>query len=234
MKKLQDRLLKEKLNLNDGDYEVVQLVKGAALQGNYFRLFPESGNQPEGKIIHSDQVSSEDGSGIVHIAPGHGDIDYKVGHGLFGLPVVSPVNDGGKFSDEVGVPELKGLFVLKGGNEKVLEILKANGSLVHHETIRHSYPHCWRCKSPVIFRATYQWFLNVEHEQLRARLLDEIKKVKWTPDYGQNRIEGMINSVRLVFVSPAFVGHADSGLYCRAPNLCSTIRQSAWLKKSSV
>ncbi len=193
LKGLVNGLLEGKLKLSPDDYEIKETVKGKSFEGRtYERVFPKSGNLETGQAILSREVSEEDGTGIVHIAPGHGEVDYAVGHRANNLPVLSPVNDGGKYTDEVGYDELKGLFVLSKGNEKVKEILTGLGALVFQEKIRHSYPHCWRCKNPVIFRATNQWFLNVEHEDLRKKLLAEIDNVQWIPAYGKNRIKGMI------------------------------------------
>lgn len=172
-----------------GEGKVVELAKGSQLRG---RLFLSPVRECDVPALTDRFVSMEDGTGIVHIAPGHGDIDYVAGHILNHLPILSPVEDTGKFNDEVENPELKGLFVLSQGNEKVLEILKEKNLLVHQEKIRHFYPHCWRCKNPVIFRATHQWFLSVDQEKLRERLLAEIENVQWVPDYGKNRIKSMI------------------------------------------
>ncbi|MBI2118824.1 MAG: isoleucine--tRNA ligase [Elusimicrobia bacterium] len=194
-KNLLQNILENKLKLNSEDYEVVGCFSGEYFKAwNYNRIFPEVGNERVSKVILSEEVSSEEGTGIVHIAPGHGDVDYIQGHRLNHLPILSPVDDSGKFSEEVNHPELKGCFVLKEGNQKILEILgqSGNNSLVFQETIRHSYPHCWRCKKPVIFRATYQWFLSVKKEDLRGKMLKEIENVTWIPAYGKNRIRGMV------------------------------------------
>ncbi len=193
LKGLVPNLLEGKLKLSSNDYAIKETVKGKSFESQaYDRLFPKSGNLETGKAILSEEVSQEEGTGIVHIAPGHGEVDYVVGHRINNLPILSPVNDGGKYTDEVGYDDLKGLFVLSKGNDKIKEILQASGALVFQEKIRHSYPHCWRCKNPVIFRATNQWFLNVEHEDLRKKLLGEIENVHWIPGYGKNRIKGMI------------------------------------------
>ena len=192
-KPLVQDLLEGKLKLSPADYEIRNTVKGKDLAGGEGeRIFPKTGDLALSRIVLSGEVSSEEGTGIVHTAPGHGELDYFVGHVQNQLPVLSPVDDKGKFSRDVAYPDLEGLFTLSKGNAKILELLQQSGALVHQEKIRHSYPHCWRCKGPVIFRATYQWFLSVEHEDLRKRLLDEIGKVQWVPAYGQNRIRGMI------------------------------------------
>ncbi|MBN1492559.1 MAG: isoleucine--tRNA ligase [Candidatus Omnitrophica bacterium] len=143
-------------------------------------------------VVLADYVSSEEGTGCVHIAPGHGQDDYEVGIS-HQLPIISPVDEKGQFTDEF--PPGQGQKVLKGGNKIVIEILRKSEDLLSHEKIQHSYPHCWRCKSPVIFRSTKQWFLSVDHEDLRAKLKDIINDAsqsKWIPEWGKNRILGML------------------------------------------
>ena len=135
-------------------------------------------------------VSMEDGTGIVHIAPGHGQEDYQAGL-EYELEVISPVNDRGQFTKEA--PEFEGINIFKA-NPLIIEKLEKEGKLLAKLKIEHSYPHCWRCKKPVIFRATPQWFLDVEHEDLRKRLLGAAKHVNWIPKYGENRITGMLES----------------------------------------
>ncbi len=143
----------------------------------------------ESKGILADYVSLDDGTGVVHIAPGHGQEDYQAGL-KYDLPIISPVDDRGIFTDEV--PEFAGHKVL-AANPLIVEKLTAVGSLLHEEKLTHSYPHCWRCKRPIIFRATPQWFMSVEHDGLRAAMLDTVKKVQWIPSYGENRIAGMVD-----------------------------------------
>ncbi|MBI4056865.1 MAG: isoleucine--tRNA ligase [Elusimicrobia bacterium] len=133
-------------------------------------------------------VSSEDGTGVVHTAPGHGEDDFEACK-KYGLPVVSPVDSAGKFTEEAGV--FKGLTV-EEANPKIIETLKRKVLLLSTKTIEHSYPHCWRCKNPVIYRATEQWFLNVNHKNLKSKLLEIIRKVEWVPRTGRERISGMI------------------------------------------
>jgi len=140
--------------------------------------------------ILADFVSMEDGTGIVHIAPGHGQEDYQAGL-AYKLEIISPLNDRGQFTNQV--PEFEGINVFKA-NPLIIEKLKAEGKVLASLSISHSYPHCWRCKKPVIFRATPQWFMGVDLNNLRNRLLDEIKNVSWIPKYGENRITSMIES----------------------------------------
>jgi isoleucyl-tRNA synthetase len=145
----------------------------------------------ESIVITAEFVSTEDGTGIVHIAPGHGQDDYEAGLAN-GLEIYAPVNDYGKFEGS-GVEELERMQVFKA-NEPIIEILKTKGALLKQEDIEHSYPHCWRCKKPLIFRATEQWFISMDHNDLRKRSLQEVEKVKWVPDWGKERIKGMIES----------------------------------------
>ena len=130
-----------------------------------------------------------EGSGIVHIAPGHGEDDYEAGL-KYGLEIYAPVDDHGKFTRLV--PEFEGQFVFKA-NEGIIELLKEKGALLGVEKIRHSYPHCWRCKKPVIFRATAQWFISMEKGGFREKALKEIERVAWVPSWGRERIQGMVS-----------------------------------------
>lgn len=138
-------------------------------------------------LIVGDLVTLEQGTGCVHIAPGHGMEDYEVGR-QYNLPVLSPVDGRGFFTEEAGI--FAGQFYLEG-NKAVLEELKSHGHLLKHSTFEHSYPHCWRCKKPILFRATEQWFASID--DFRQETLDEIKKVKWIPEWGQDRIYNMVS-----------------------------------------
>ncbi len=142
-------------------------------------------------VITGDHVTLEAGTGLVHTAPGHGQEDYEVGR-TFDLEVFAPVDDRGRFTGEVGEP-LAGEAVF-AANPKVMELLDAAGALLAHGEIAHSYPHCWRCKRPVIFRATPQWFISMEAEGLRARALAAIDRVQWIPAWGRNRIYAMVEN----------------------------------------
>jgi len=143
----------------------------------------------QGKVVLADYVSKEEGSGCVHTAPGHGQEDFLTGK-KYGLDVVMPVDARGCFDETVA--RWKGQHVFKA-NEGIIKELAAAGLLPAAEKVTHSYPHCWRCKNPIIFRATYQWFLKVDHEGLRQRLLEAIeKKVQWVPASGRGRIAGMV------------------------------------------
>ncbi|MDD5086005.1 MAG: isoleucine--tRNA ligase [Candidatus Omnitrophica bacterium] len=143
--------------------------------------------------VLADFVSQVEGTGIVHIAPGHGEEDYEIGL-RYKLPVLSPVDERGRFTGEF--PLMTGLSVF-AANKKVTELLTEKGQLPFEETVHHSYPHCWRCKKPVIFRATPQWFLKVDHHNLRGKLMEVVndgKKTVWIPEWGKNRILGMLET----------------------------------------
>ncbi|MBI3996556.1 MAG: isoleucine--tRNA ligase [Candidatus Omnitrophica bacterium] len=143
-----------------------------------------------GRVVTDEYVSMEEGTGIVHVAPGHGHEDYVIGQ-REKLETLSPVDHQGKFTKDV--PQFSGQSVFDA-NPKIIADLKARGLLLKEEPITHSYPHCWRCKQPVIFRATPQWFLSVEHQQLRQRLLEAAKTVTWVPPVGLNRMSGMLET----------------------------------------
>ncbi len=145
--------------------------------------------------ILGDHVTLEQGTGAVHTAPGHGQEDYIIGQ-QYGIATYCPVDAAGKFFRAEGAPgvlpeELIGKSVWDG-NAIVVEILKNAGALAAMKKIEHSYPHCWRCHKPTIFRATEQWFIGMERHDLRQRALEAIKKVKWTPSWGEERISNMI------------------------------------------
>jgi isoleucyl-tRNA synthetase len=147
--------------------------------------------------ILGDHVTLEQGTGAVHTAPGHGHEDYVVGTEN-GLPVYCPVDGTGRFFAAEGAPgefpaELIGKTVWEG-NPIVIEILKQHGALMGMENITHSYPHCWRCHRPTIFRATEQWFIGMDNNDLRARAMDAIRNVKWKPSWGEERMGNMVST----------------------------------------
>jgi isoleucyl-tRNA synthetase len=149
----------------------------------------------DSKGILGDHVTLEQGTGAVHTAPGHGQEDYLIGL-RNGLPVYCPVDGAGRFFHAQGaagrLPEaLIGKSVWEG-NAVAIQIMKDAGALLAEQKIAHSYPHCWRCHKPTIFRATEQWFISMEHENLRGRALEAIKTVKWKPAWGEERISNMI------------------------------------------
>lgn len=157
----------------------------------------------ESLLVLADYVTTETGTGCVHTAPGHGLEDYLTGL-KYGLEIYAPVDDAGKFLDDGKVPsELVGLSLLeiKGrseANKGVLQIIEGNGSLLHFETYEHQYPHCWRSKTPVIFRAMDQWFIALDKKDLRKKALAEIDKLAandgFIPTWGENRIRGAVET----------------------------------------
>jgi isoleucyl-tRNA synthetase len=158
---------------------------GAALEGLRLRHPFYAREVP---VILGEHVTLDSGTGAVHTAPGHGQEDFAVGS-RYGLPVDNPVGGDGRFLPST--PLFAGEKVFDA-NPHVVEVLREHGALLHHEPFRHSYPHCWRHKTPVIFRATPQWFIGMEQAGLRAAALAEIRKVRWMPDWGEQRITGMI------------------------------------------
>ena len=158
-----------------------------------------------GKAYAADFVTSDTGTGFVHIAPGHGLEDYGLGL-KHDLPIYSPVDDHGCFihtgelTPEQQFPEVlfgKSILERHGkseANEAVIALLREKNALLHLENYSHSYPHCWRSKNPVTFRAMDQWFIEIDHEKFRERALAEIDRVKWIPDWGVNRIKGAVQS----------------------------------------
>ncbi|MBE9009982.1 isoleucine--tRNA ligase [Pseudanabaenaceae cyanobacterium LEGE 13415] len=138
-------------------------------------------------VIGGDYVTTESGTGLVHTAPGHGQDDYLVGQ-RYGLPILSPVDDDGNFTEEAG--QFQGLNVLGDGNPAVIEALKEARSLLKEEPYQHKYPYDWRTKKPTIFRATEQWFASVEG--FRDQALEAIASVQWIPAQGENRITSMV------------------------------------------
>ena len=167
------------------DYRVVAYCKGSVLEGlELAHPFYER----EVPIILGDHVTTEAGTGAVHTAPGHGQDDYVVGS-RYDLPVENPVGGDGKFLPNTEL--FAGEHVFKA-NDHVLEVLTTKGKLVRATALRHSYPHCWRHKTPIIFRATPQWFISMEQNGLRAQAMEAIKSAQWLPEWGQARIEGMV------------------------------------------
>jgi isoleucyl-tRNA synthetase len=158
-----------------------------------------------GKLYAADFVESSTGTGFVHIAPGHGLEDYGLGRQV-GLPIYSPVDDDGRFAHTTDLPaeqqmpaELIGRSILEKNqkseaNEAVLATLREKNALAHQENYTHSYPHCWRSKTPVIFRAMDQWFIKIDHDNFRQKALQTIDQVSWVPDWGINRIKGAVES----------------------------------------
>jgi isoleucyl-tRNA synthetase len=141
-------------------------------------------------LILGDHVTTDAGTGAVHTAPAHGEDDFKVGL-RYGLPVDNPVDGSGHFLPNT---PLVGGLNLKDGGVKILEIIRESGALLAHSRFMHSYPHCWRHKTPLIFRATGQWFISMEQNELREQAMAAIKNVQFVPEWGEARIAGMIEN----------------------------------------
>lgn len=166
--------------------QVVAKVKGTELE-KLNTEHPFMGRKS--LIILGEHVTLEAGTGAVHTAPGHGVDDYKVGQ-KYGLEVYAPVDSYGKLTQDV--PKFAGLKIWDA-NKAIIESLQESGHLIKVAQIQHSYPHCWRCNKPVLFRATPQWFIGMDHTTgLRKRAVEQIHKVEWIPGWGINRILGMV------------------------------------------
>ncbi len=144
----------------------------------------------ESKVIFGNHVTLEQGTGVVHTAPGHGHDDYIVGLNN-GLEIFCPVDDYGRYNDDFSM--MKGTHVFEA-NDKVIDILRESNALIHAGKIEHSYPHCWRCKKPLIYRATEQWFFSMDHNSMREKGLEEVEKKQWVPAWGKSRFLGMVET----------------------------------------
>jgi isoleucyl-tRNA synthetase len=168
------------------EYKFIASGMGAAFEGLMLQHCFYSREVP---VILGEHVTLDAGTGAVHTAPGHGVDDFIVGQ-RYDLPVDNPVDGNGCFVE--GTELFAGEYVFKA-NEKVIATLEEKGTLIRQMRLTHSYPHCWRHKTPIIFRATPQWFISMEQKGLRQAAMQEISKVKWLPDWGQARIEGMVD-----------------------------------------
>lgn len=168
-------------------YERLGKATGRELEGlTYKHVF----NGKDCRLILADYVSISEGTGCVHTAPGHGQDDYISGL-KNNLPIVSPVDEKGFFTKEAG--DLEGKYVFDA-NKIIIKKLEDLKLLLNSSELRHSYPHCWRCAKPVIFRATEQWFIKIDNNNLRENALNQIKNIKWVPAWGEERIAGMIRN----------------------------------------
>ena len=167
------------------DYAVIAYGKGELLENQRLR---HPFYDRESLVVIGDHVTLEAGTGAVHTAPGHGLDDFIIGK-KYGLDIYNPVGDNGCFLENTEFFAGEHVF---NANDHVIEVLKQKGNLQHEEKFLHSYPHCWRHKTPIIFRATPQWFISMEQAGLRDLAMQEIKKVQWIPSWGQARIESMI------------------------------------------
>ena len=182
-----EALLKDSLlRFGIEEYHVIGYCKGSAWE---FQLLEHPFYDRKVPIVLGDHVTTEAGTGAVHTAPGHGQDDYIVGM-KYGLAIDNPVGADGVF---LSTTELFAGEHVFNANAHVLEVLESKGKLVHHHALLHSYPHCWRHKTPIIFRATPQWFIAMNKNHLRDLALSEVKRVAWIPDWGQARIESMID-----------------------------------------
>lgn len=167
------------------NYERLGTVNGSALEGLKYK---HTIMNREGIVVMAGYVTLTDGTGCVHTAPGHGQEDYQTGL-KHDLPILSPVDKSGYFTEEAGdFAKQK----ISDGNKSIIKRLEELGLLFHLDHISHSYPHCWRCREPVIFRATEQWFVNIDHLDLRENTLNEIKKTNWVPPWGEVRLSNMV------------------------------------------
>ncbi len=182
-------ILQERMQNNQNEAVILKIFKGKELtKASYVHPFDKIKSCP---VVAADYVVKEEGTGLVHTAPGHGQDDFQTGL-RYNLPVLMPVNAKGVFTPE-GAP-FAGQHVFKA-NEQIIANLKERGLLFHRENIQHAYPHCWRCQNPIIFRATEQWFLSIDHANLRSQLREVIEdEVEWIPTAGRERILGMIQT----------------------------------------
>ncbi len=169
------------------DYEVVDSFVGRSLEG---KLCQHPFINRDSVIVLAEYVTRDQGTGCVHTAPGHGVDDYASGM-RYKLPVITPVNEKGCFTEEAG--EFSGMDVFKA-NPVIIEKLKELNRLLRTETISHSYPHCWRCKQPIIFRATPQWFINLDKDGFREKVLEDVDKVDWVPSWGRDRFYNTVSA----------------------------------------
>ena len=174
-----------------GDYQVIAEFSGAALE---LAKLQHPFYDKQVPVILGDHVTTDAGTGAVHTAPGHGAEDFAVGK-KYDIPVNNPVGSNGTFLESTQL--FAGQFVFKA-NPNVIEVLQERGALLKHIEFEHSYPHCWRHKTPVLYRATAQWFIGMEYKSgedaLRFQALKAIDSVNWEPDWGQRRIESMIEN----------------------------------------
>ena len=199
----------------DTGHRVLASVEGERLAGHGFR---HPWIAREGKIAAADFVGIDQGTGLVHVAPGHGEEDYELGQSL-GLKIYNPVDDAGRFVADV--EHFAGMTVWDA-NPKIIEHLKSVGMLIAQRPLDHTYPHCWRCKNPTLFRATEQWFIELNTHGFRARALEAIKRdVQWIPPWGEDRIYNMVaHRLEWVISRQRVWGVPIVAFYCTA---CETL-----------
>ena len=167
--------------------------KSLLMNGEHVTLGGEADAEVELDVRFENKTAAKSGTGCVHTAPGHGADDFHIGK-QYGLEIYCPVDNAGRFTGDVEHFAGENIF---DANPKIVALLRDNGMLLHSEGYSHRYPHCWRCKNPVIFRATPQWFISMdetttgEGQGLRAKALEQIKQVKWHPAWGEDRMRNM-------------------------------------------
>ncbi len=166
---------------SEDEYEIVERLKGKELLGlryePIFDYFREKANEKAFHVYAADYVTTEDGTGLVHQAPAFGELDFNLGRDV-GLPVFNPVDEEGKFTQEV--PDYQGVWV-KEADPQIIKRLKKMGVLIHRGQIKHSYPHCYRCDEPLIYKAISTWFMKID--PIKERMLDNNRKINWVPDH---------------------------------------------------
>jgi isoleucyl-tRNA synthetase len=169
------------------NFKVGKVFKGSQFDYLKYRhaFYPR-----EGVFVLGEYVTTDAGTGLVHTAPGHGADDFATGR-RYGLDILTPVNHRGEFTAEASPWE--GIHVFKA-NPAITALLRERGALLKEESITHSYPHCWRCHHPVIFRATEQWFIGMDEQNLRSKAIESINQVRWLPAWGQERISLMVQN----------------------------------------
>src|SRR5581483_3123564 len=180
-------------------YQTLKTLPGVGLQGLVFRhpLFHRTS-----PVVLADYVTMDTGTGLVHTAPGHGKEDFETGL-KYGLEILNPVDESGRYTAAAGEYDgqsFAGLHVTTVGekhkdseaDKAVMAALEKSGNLLNHTRFDHSYPHCWRCHSPLLFRATVQWFMNIDHDGFREKALKAIEEVQWFPAESINRIKSMV------------------------------------------
>ncbi len=191
-----ERVMKE---AGISNYEVLEEFSGEELEGiEYIHPLEDLVDAqktlaPYHRVVLAPEaVTAHEGTGLVHSAPGHGDIDFKVNSAKVGAPVVSLVDDQGRMTRESG--KYHGLYFRTEANKAIIEDLKRMGALFYESRVVHRYPVCWRCKTPLVLRATRQWFIKVT--QLKSKLIQEADKIRWQPDWAKTRFVNLLREVR--------------------------------------